>query len=115
MGFHFSVYRCFVYQNDQVQVNHNHFLVYIKDDEGNLVIDPEQAEIVKRICREYLEDYTMNKIAKVLEADGLLSVARKAKWWTSTINKILHNEKYIDDALLQKKYTTDFLNKTTLQ
>ncbi len=39
----------FRYQNGQVQVNHNHFLGYTKDREGNLVIDPEQAEVVKRI------------------------------------------------------------------
>ena len=36
-------------------------------------------------------------------------------WHTSTINKILRNEKYIGDALLQKTYTTDFLNKTRVK
>ena len=36
-------------------------------------------------------------------------------FWTSTINKILHNEKYIGDALLQKTYTIDFLNKTRVK
>ena len=41
--------------------------------------------------------------------------AGKTKWWTSTINKILRNEKYIGDALLQKTYTTDFLNKTRVK
>lgn len=45
----------FRYQSGQVQVNHNHFLGYTKDEEGNLVIDPEQAEVVKRIYREYLK------------------------------------------------------------
>lgn len=44
----------FRYQNGQVQVNHNHFLGYTKDADGNLIIDPEQAEVVKRIYREYL-------------------------------------------------------------
>ena len=105
----------FRYQNGQVQVNHNHFLGYTKDDEGNLVIDPEQAEIVKRIYREYLKGYSMDKIAKGLEADRILTGAGKPKWWTSTINKILRNEKYIGDALLQKTYTTDFLNKTRVK
>lgn len=79
----------FRYQNGQVQVNHNHFLGYTKDADGNLIIDPEQAEVVKRIYREYLEGYSMNKIAKGLEADGILTGAGKTKWWTSTINKIL--------------------------
>ncbi len=88
---------------------------YTKDEEGNLVIDPEQAEIVKRIYRKYLEGYSMDKIAKGLKADGILTGAGKTKWWTSTINKILRNEKYIGDALLQKTYTTDFLNKTRVK
>lgn len=101
----------FRYQNGQIQVNHNHFLGYTKDDEGNLIIDQEQAEVVKRIYREYLEGYSMDKIAKGLEANGILTGAGKTKWGTSTINKILRNEKYIGDALLQKTYTTDFLNK----
>ena len=103
------------YQSGQVQVNHNHFLGYTKDADGNLIIDPEQAEVVKRIFREYLEGYSMDRIAKVLEADGILTGAGKTKWWTSTINKILRNEKYIGDALLQKTYTTDFLNKTRVK
>ena len=103
----------FRYQSGQVQVNHNHFLGYTKDADGNLIIAPEQAEVVKRIYREYLEGYSMDRIAKGLEADGILTGAGKTKWWTSTINKILRNEKYIGDALLQKTYTTDFLNKTS--
>ena len=105
----------FRYQSGQVQVNHNHFLGYTKDAGGNLIIDPEQAEVVKRIFREYLEGYSMDRIAKGLEADGILTGADKTKWWTSTINKILRNEKYIGDALLQKTYTTDFLNKSQEQ
>lgn len=105
----------FRYQNGQVQVNHNHFLGYTKDENGNLIIDPEQAEVVKRIYREYLEGYSMDKIAKELEADGILTGAGKTRWWSSTINKILRNEKYIGDALLQKTYTTDFLSKTRVK
>ena len=57
----------------------------------------------------------MDWIAKGLEADGIFTGAGKTKWWTSTINKILRNEKYIGDALLQKTYTTDFLNKTRVK
>lgn len=52
------------------------------------MIDPEQAEVVKRIYREYLEGSSMDKIAKGLEKDGILTGAGKKKWWTSTINKI---------------------------
>ena len=69
----------FRYQNGQVQVNHNHFLGYTKDDEGNLIIDPKQTEVIKRIYREYLEGYSMDKIAKGLEADGWSYVKKKYK------------------------------------
>lgn len=103
------------YQQGKVQINHNRFLGYTKDTDGNLVIDPEQAEVVKRIYREYLEGFSMDKIAAGLEADGILTGAGGTRWHTSTINKILRNEKYIGDALLQKTYTTDFLNKTRVK
>lgn len=103
------------YQQGNVQINHNRFLGYTKDADGNLVIDPEQAETVKRIYREYLEGLSMDKIAVGLERDGILTGAGGKKWHTSTINKILRNEKYIGDALLQKTYTTDFLNKTRVK
>ncbi len=105
----------FRYQQGKVQINHNRFLGYTKDADGNLVIDPEQAEVVKRIYREYLEGYSMDKIATGLERDGILTGAGKTRWHTSTINKILRNEKYIGDALLQKTYTTDFLSKTRVK
>ena len=103
------------YQHGKVQVNHNRFLGYTKDAEGNLIIDPQQAEIVKRIYREYQEGYSMDKIKAGLERDGISTGAGKTTWHTSTINKILRNEKYIGDALLQKTYTTDFLNKTRVK
>lgn len=57
----------------------------------------------------------MDKITAGLERDGILTGAREKKWHTSTINKILRNEKYIGDALLQKTYITDFLNKTRVK
>jgi site-specific DNA recombinase len=103
------------YQQGKVTVNHNRFLGYTKDKDGKLIVDPEQAVVVKRIYREYLEGSSMNKIASGLEADGILTGAGKEKWHTSTINKILRNEKYMGDALLQKTYTTDFLTKKRIK
>lgn len=57
----------------------------------------------------------MDKISDGLMADGILTGAGKTKWHTSTINKILRNEKYMGDALLQKTYTTDFLTKKRIK
>lgn len=73
------------YQQGKVQVNHKHFLGYTKDENGHLIIDPEQAEVVKRIYREYLEGYSMKKIGKHLEADGILTGAGRKKWHDSTM------------------------------
>ncbi len=99
------------YQQGQIQVNHNWFLGYKKDAEGNLVIDPEQAEVVRRIYREYLQGMSTVKIAEGLEADGILTGAGRTRWHPSTVNSILRNENYICYALLQKTYTTDCLAK----
>ena len=101
----------FRYQNGEVQVNHNRFMGYTKDDDGHLVIDPTEAEIVKRIYLEYLQGSSLKQIGESLESDGILTAAGKAKWRPETIKKILKNEKYIGDALLQKTYTVDVLTK----
>jgi site-specific DNA recombinase len=103
------------YQQGEIQVNCNWFLGYTKDENKKLIIVPEEAEVVKRIYREYLEGASMLKIARGLEADGILNGAGREKWHTSNINQILRNEKYIGDALLQKTYTTDFLTKTRVK
>lgn len=103
------------YQQGEIQVNCKWFLGYTKDENKKLIIVPEEAEIVKRIYREYLEGASMLKIARGLEADGILNGAGHERWHTSNINQILRNEKYIGDALLQKTYTTDFLTKTRVK
>lgn len=99
------------YQQGEVQVNHNRFLGYTKDENKRLVIVPEEAEVVKRIYWEYLKGASLLQIARGLEADGILTAANKRKWRPETLKKILQNEKYIGDALLQKTYTVDFLSK----
>jgi len=99
------------YQQGEIQVNCKWFLGYTKDENKKLVIVPGEAEIVKRIYREYLEGSSMLKIARGLEADAIRNGAGRDKWHTSNINQILRNEKYIGDALLQKTYTVDFLTK----
>lgn len=82
---------------------------YDKDEDGNLIINQEQATVVRRIYKEYLEGKGIKAIAKGLERDKILTGAAKSKWYDSTIQKILRNEKYTGDALLQKTITTDFL------
>lgn len=56
-----------------------------------------------------------DKIAAGLERDGILTGAGNPRWHTSTIAKILRNEKYMGDALLQKTYTVDYLSKKRIK
>ena len=99
------------FQQGKIQVCTNRFLGYDKDEDGNLIINEEEAKIVKRIYREYLEGRGYYDIGKGLEADGILTAAGNSTWRVSTIRNILRNEKYIGDALLQKTVTVDFLTK----
>ncbi len=103
------------YQQGEVQVNCKRFLGYTRSENNKLVIVLEEAEVVKRIYREYLEGASMLKIARGLMADGILNGADNERWHTSNLNQILRNEKYIGDALLQKTYTKDFLTKQRIK
>lgn len=101
----------FRYQNGEVQINHNWFLGYTKDENGHLIIDEEQAVVVRRIFREYLQGASLKNIADGLMADGIPTATGNMKWRSDGIRKILTNEKYMGDALLQKTYTVDVLTK----
>jgi len=100
------------FQQGKVRVNHSRFLGYTKDkDTGSLVIVEEEAKVVRRIYRDFLNGAGYAEIARALEADFIANGAGNLKWQPSNIKQILQNEKYVGDALLQKTVTTDFLSK----
>ncbi|MGX7092386.1 recombinase family protein [Hutsoniella sourekii] len=99
------------YQQGQVKLNTTNFLGYDTDGDGNLVINQEQAKIVKRIFKEYLEGKGTGRIAKGLTEDMMPTARGLLKWSSDDINRIISNEKYMGDALLQKTYTVDCLTK----
>lgn len=100
------------YENGIISVNHKKFMGYTKDKKsGELVIVPEQAEIVRRIFRMYLEGSSILEITRALEADKIKTVTGKDTWHPGVIERMLINEKYMGDALMQKTYTVDFLTK----
>lgn len=99
------------FEQGKVTINETKFLGYEKDRNGNIVIDRKQALIIKRIYREFLQGKGTGHITKDLEKDKVKNWNGTTKWYTSTIESILQNEKYKGDALLQKSYTVDFLSK----
>jgi len=99
------------FEKGVVMVNHKKFLGYTKDEYGELVIVPEQAQLVRRIYRLYLEGLSTQQIADTFMAEGIKTVTGNDKWHDTVIAKILQNEKYMGDVLQQKTYTIDFLTK----
>ncbi len=87
------------------------FLGYEKGEDGTPVINEEEAAIVRLIYRLFLEGKTPAGICRYLEQKSIPTPSGKQKWSQTTIDSILSNEKYKGDALLQKKFTTDFLTK----
>lgn len=101
------------FSDGKVSVAYSRFLGYDKGPDGRMVINPAEAETVKKIFRLFLEGMTPYGISRRLESDGDLSPSHKPKWNATTVKRILSNEKYKGDALLQKTYTVDYLTKKT--
>ncbi|MCD8020132.1 MAG: recombinase family protein [Clostridiales bacterium] len=99
------------FADGKVTVPFGHFLGYDKGPDGNLVVNEEQATIVRRIYKLFLDGKTPACIATLLSKEGVKAPAGKDVWSASTVRSILSNEKYKGDALLQKSFTTDFLTK----
>lgn len=76
-----------------------------------LVINPAEAVIVKQIYLKFLSGASICAVAKRLTELGIPTPAHLQTWSVSTVLSILTNEKYKGDALLQKKFTMDFLTK----
>ncbi len=91
------------------------FLGYEKDETGNLVIDEEQAAVVRRIYQEFLDGYGYHAIAKHLTEDGVPTERGNDIWCWSPLRRILSNEKYIGDTKCQKTYVLDHLTKRRVQ
>lgn len=86
-------------------------LGFRKGENGLPEIVPEEAKIVRYIYCLFMKGMTPYGIARRLEEENILSPTGKEKWYGSTVASILRNEKYRGSALLQKKYTIDFLTK----
>ena len=80
---------------------------YKKGADGKPEIVPEEAETVKLIFNMYLDGYTLLNIADTLMAQGRRTATGKNIWSKGEVQRILKNEKYVGDALLQKTFTSD--------
>jgi len=86
-----------------------HILGYEWEND-TLVIVPKEADIVRRIFREYKSGNSLYKIAKGLNADGI-STKRGYQWDSTAIQRILKNITYTGNILHQKQYVVDPISK----
>ncbi|OQC09500.1 MAG: hypothetical protein BWX74_00919 [Tenericutes bacterium ADurb.Bin087] len=89
----------------------NHMLGYRYDSKKNIVIQEDEANIIRLIYKLYLEDMGTTAIADFLMKEGVKNRHGLVSWSVSGINRILHNEKYAGDCLLQKEYSADPITK----
>ena len=98
------------FEKGELIINTKRFLGYEKDEYGDLVINQTEAKIVEKIYTEYLKGNGSFKIAKMLNEDNIPTVTG-SKWSDSSVLDILKNEKYKGDAILQKTFTTNHINR----
>lgn len=81
---------------------------YTKNKDGELVIDDEQAKVVRDIFRWYLDGASILGIIKKLSDSGILSPAGKGTWSKRSIEKMLANEKYTGTVTLLDSATQEY-------
>lgn len=99
------------FADGKVSLPYKQFLGYEKGEDGLPKVVEAEAEVIRLIFRLFIEGKTPSAIARQLMQKDIPSPAGKKTWQSGTIQSILSNEKYKGDALLQKKFTVDFLTK----
>ena len=99
------------FADGKVSLPYKRFLGYTKGPDGLPEIVPEEAVVIQLIYRLFLYGKSPSAIATYLTDEGIPTPSGKAVWRPSVVESILTNEKYKGDAILQKKFTVDFLTK----
>ena len=85
-------------------------LGYDKDEDGNLVINEDEAETVKVIYYIYLNGFSISEIADLLTEYGRKTKLGNTEWNPGSIMKIIQNERHCGDVLARKTWTPSYLN-----
>lgn len=99
------------FERGEVMMCTNRFMGLDRDENGELVINEEQAKVVRLIAMLYLSGLSWEDIARELDHRGIKTITGKDRWSASTVGSILKNEKYAGYAIQGKTYTADFLTK----
>jgi len=74
---------------------------------GELVIDPDEADTVTFIFHHFMNGDSLGKISDLLACMDIVSPSGRAIWSRETISKLLANEKYVGDVVLGKTNVID--------
>lgn len=85
-------------------------LGYDRDENGELVINPQEAETVKVIYDLYINGWTPKEIADLLTEYGRKTKLGNEVWNPGTIRGVIENERHCGDILARKTYTPNFKN-----
>ena len=103
------------YKIGKVPMMYGNVLGYRKGENGDAVIDKEEANIIIYIFSAFLNGSTLGDIKKSLEEKGIKTIKGNSTWSTSVILSILKNEKYKGDVIMQKSYIKDIFSKKNIK
>ena len=83
-------------------------LGYMHDEDGNLIINPEEAPTVKLAFYMYLYGYSTQQIADTFNELQRKSYLGNVKWTSSGIVQILRNERHCGDVITRKTFTPNY-------
>lgn len=85
-------------------------LGFDQNEEGELIINEEEAKTVRLIFFMYLYGYTCQEIAKILTELKRKTKLGNTSWSASTVLQQLENERHCGDVLARKTYTPNYLD-----
>ncbi len=83
-------------------------LGYDKDEDGELVVNEDEAETVKVIFYLYVNGWSCSEIGHLLDQYKRSTKIGNTHWSASSIREIIENERHCGDVLAHKTYTPDF-------
>ena len=98
------------FKEGKVRYQYKGLLGYKKGDDGKPEIIPEEAESVKMVYKLFLDGMSHKGIAKYMNEHNYPNRSSTGLWINTMVKRILENEKYIGDCLLQKTYTVDCIS-----
>ena len=102
------------FKKGKLRMSLQRFYGYKRTADGGFEIVEEEAEIIRYMANRYLEGLGYEKIARELNENGI-EPPKGTEWNRNSVKRMLTNEKYVGDLLLQKSFTIDHINKKQIE